>query len=154
MPRKPTSKYLDKMIDEEIHKLLKNKKFKRMIAGTFAEDAISNIAEHIPVADKLYEPIKYVADLFSANQSKLLPSAKFTDEERREYFKDDDFLFNPDGTPKYPLYVQEAYKDLTDYTNEHGYGDSGYKQYYATVTKGFTDSDYDDLLYLARDHGH
>ncbi len=144
---------IDKIIKSEVYKFIRNNR-KLIGRGSLGEDAISELASHVPIADKLYEPVKYIADLFSENQSKLLPSAKFTVEERREYFKDDDFSFNPNGSPKYPLYVQQAYKDLTDYTNEHGYNDGGYGNYYRTVAKGLTDGEKDDLLWLARDHGH
>ena len=82
-----------KMIDKMINDLVNEEECCRKLKGgdiiigdDDAQSGLGFIATQNPISKALYEPLKGIADAFSASQSKLLDSAKASSRTRRRHF--------------------------------------------------------------------
>ena len=120
--------------------------------GQTTQDVLSGIAEHIPIVGDLFDPLNAVAQ--NVFGDKRLESAKLSDEDKYTgLFKDNQYVYNNDGSLLFPKKTQDAYLLLQQYTLEHGFRDAGYGAYYNQVSAGIPNFD-DDVIALARAHGH
>ncbi len=103
MKQKRINKLIDDLLNEEIGKLRGGD------IGDDAQSALSYIATKNPISKALYEPLKGIADAFSASQSKLLDSAKAR-EAGIDIFHDDEAL-SPDDplVTKFGILPEEQY---------------------------------------------
>jgi hypothetical protein len=125
------------------------------------EQTIGTLEKYIPVVGEVSAVVNPIANaLISKLPSKELDSAKRgTVDKYYNLFHDDQFIYNPDGTLKYPKKVQIWYMLGQRYLVNCGrpQGDAGYHPYLKKIQKelGLTDKEaWSCMPWIAFDHNH
>lgn len=151
---------------ELILRILKNMNKRKVkkggISGSDAvnlvgQNAIDSIENDIPVVAQINSVVRPIVDKLVA----LIPSQELESAKRDgvdkfyNLFKDDQLLYNADGSLMFPRNQQIMYLLLARYSAEHGI--DGYKDYMMKIQKelGVKDSELGNVVYwIPKAHNH